>query len=73
MSDTCIRCGKRAAGYATINDDRLCHEGKSPTCYELQSWEDSGADHFMADLTAAIQASSPIHYPVRDHDAPDAG
>lgn len=34
--DKCGRCGlDPAAGLATINDVRFCHEGESPTCYEL--------------------------------------
>jgi hypothetical protein len=31
----CARCGKRATGFATINDDRYCHgdNDPEPTCY----------------------------------------
>jgi hypothetical protein len=32
---TCEGCGKRATGFATINDKRYCHGSfdPSPTCY----------------------------------------
>jgi hypothetical protein len=33
-----VRCGfchKPARGFAEINGSRYCHDGASPTCYEL--------------------------------------
>lgn len=38
-SEACAFCGKDPAeGFATINDERYCHESEDPTCYMLASW-----------------------------------
>ena len=34
----CAACNEPAKGDATINGERYCHEGESPTCYEKASW-----------------------------------
>lgn len=36
--EVCVRCGQTARGYARMGDDRLCHFGPSPTCYEKESY-----------------------------------
>ena len=35
----CGRCGEPAKGYATIGEQRYCHDEPDPTCYMLASWE----------------------------------
>lgn len=55
MSDTCARCGKSpAAGYAAINDNRYCHEGPSPTCYESASRDDALGGLLQAALLLGV-------------------
>ena len=43
MTDTapniCGYCGEPAAGFATIGDQRYCHDGTGPTCYTLATRE----------------------------------
>ncbi len=39
----CGLCGKPAKGYAMIGYTRYCHDGPDPTCYMIQSWEDTDA------------------------------
>lgn len=39
---SCARCGEPARGHAGVDGKRLCHEGASPTCYELETWEMAG-------------------------------
>ena len=34
----CAACNEPAKGDATIDGERYCHEGESPTCYEKASW-----------------------------------
>lgn len=34
VPDTCAHCGQPALGFATRNDDRLCHDD-ARDCYEL--------------------------------------
>lgn len=48
---SCARCGEPARGHAGVDGKRLCHEGASPTCYELETWE-------MAGRTLAVQAEA---------------
>ena len=33
----CALCGRPAAGFAFIENHRLCHGGAPPTCYERAS------------------------------------
>lgn len=40
LPEACARCGADpAVGFATIGDDRYCHGGTSPSCYEKASWD----------------------------------
>lgn len=40
MTETCARCGQEAKGFATIGDDRYCHDdSQKPSCYIFASWE----------------------------------
>lgn len=36
LNDRCVRCGRRAEGWAFIRADRLCHsDGLVLTCYDI--------------------------------------
>lgn len=49
----CAWCKQPAKGLATIGDDHYCHEGDSPTCYELaQQAASNGGDGFLGRLLA---------------------
>lgn len=40
FKERCVRCGRVAAGYAYVGDDRLCHpdDPDREDCYELEQW-----------------------------------
>lgn len=47
----CVRCGKPAAGFASINGQRFCHgDLVRPSCYERQNFDDAFPDNPPSDL-----------------------
>lgn len=65
----CGGCGEPAQGHAAIGDDRYCHEGPSPTCYERASHEQAlGVD---LELEAAQEVAAAIDAGVADADRPE--
>ena len=51
----CARCGKRAVGFAFINDRRYCHDGIGVSCYMAATLE----GHDLSPYFAALEVSEP--------------
>lgn len=60
MKSTCAWCGQPARGFATIGDDRYCHDGSDygenlPSCFQLASWDQSlGGRHELQDIVRLL-------------------
>lgn len=73
----CGRCGQPARGYATVGNQRLCHDDSArPSCYELtlrasserpasaRDWTDDVAD-LVSNLQEIVDAYSAGNRPLR--------
>ena len=70
----CARCGELARGLAMVGPERFCHEGPSPTCYELASRGDCGCSeedgkrrqcsvHFLSSLGEPVEVEAIQYQP----------